>query len=74
MQWKQSQWPQGFSGSLGKEAEYLEWIWAHASHAFSNNTREGAKDQNGIEPLHLAKGVVTEARGEKMEQGQVGLA
>lgn len=32
------------------------------------------KDRNGIGPVHLAKGVVTEARGKKMEVGQVGLA
>lgn len=35
---------------------------------------KGAQDQNETEPVHLAKGVVTEARGKQMEQGQVGLA
>lgn len=42
---------------------------------FPITLEKGAKDQNGTEPLNLAKGVVTEARGtKKMEQGQVGLA
>lgn len=32
---------------------------------FPITLENGAKDQNGTEPLHLAKGVVTEARREK---------
>lgn len=41
---------------------------------FPITLEKGADDQNGNEPVRLAKRVVTEARWEKMEQGQLGLA
>lgn len=34
---------------------------------FPVTLERGAKDQNGTEPVHLAKGVVTEARGKKWD-------
>lgn len=37
---------------------------------FPITLEKSAKDQNGTEPVHLAKG----QEGKKMEQGQIGLA
>lgn len=37
---------------------------------FPVTLEKGAKDQNGTEPVRLAEGVVTEARGKKWDRAR----